>query len=240
MLLGAGGETANELHTNGGHGVLLGACCPAPSSEAGRVLTPDRRGPSHLAAACAALRGPSRRARYARVLGSHARYWISAAVLPRRRAESSAERRRFRPSTVALMTLCGLRVPWHFVSTLRIPADSRTARTVPPAMTPVPSPAGLSSTQPAPKCPSTSCGMVVPKSGTRKRFFFACSPPLRMASGTSLALPRPTPTWPAPSPTTTRAEKLKRRPPLTTLATRLMCTTRSVSSRSFGLIGIAK
>src|SRR3954452_18231000 len=35
------------------------------------------------------------------------------------------------------------------------------------------------------------------------------------------------PTIPSPSPTTTRAVKLKRRPPLTTLATRLMVTTRS-------------
>src|ERR1043165_6436667 len=53
-----------------------------------------------------------------------------------------------------------------------------------------------------------------------------------MASGTSLALPRPTPTCPLPSPTTTSAEKLNRRPPLTTLATRLMWTTRSCRSSS--------
>src|SRR3982750_1005634 len=86
----------------------------------------------------------------------------------------------------------------------------------------------------------TSWGMVFPASGTLKRFFFACSPPLRIASGTSFALPRPAPTCPWPSPTTTSAEKLKRRPPLTTLATRLMWTTRSFSSgRSFGLIGAA-
>src|SRR5213082_1309441 len=82
--------------------------------------------------------------------------------------------------------------------------------------------------------------MVLPASGSLKRFFFACSPPLRMASGTSLALPRPAPTWPWPSPTTTSAEKEKRRPPFTTLATRLMWTTRSFNSgRSFGLIGAA-
>src|SRR6186997_1317162 len=56
-------------------------------------------------------------------------------------------------------------------------------------------------------------------------FFFASSTPLRMDSGTSPALPRPTPTWPAPSPTTTTALKLKRRPPLTTFATRLLWTT---------------
>src|SRR5262245_5028989 len=80
--------------------------------------------------------------------------------------------------------------------------------------------------------------MELPSSGTRKRFFFAFSPPLRMASGTSLALPRPTPTWPAPSPTTTSAANENRRPPFTTLATRLMFTTRSVRSRSFGLMGV--
>src|SRR5690606_4005411 len=42
-----------------------------------------------------------------------------------------------------------------------------------------------------------------------------------------------------PSPTTTRAAKENRRPPLTTLATRLMLTTRSARSRSFGVIGVA-
>src|SRR5512137_2754663 len=164
---------------------------------------------------------------------------ISAVVLPRIWATRSALRSRFSPATVALSTLCGLREPWLLVSTLRTPAASSTARTAPPAMTPVPSLAGLSSTFPAPKWPSTSCGMVVPASGTRKMFFFACSPPLRMASGTSLAFPRPTPTCPWPSPTTISAEKLKRRPPLTTLATRLMWTTRSVRSRSFTLMGAA-
>src|SRR3954465_4784181 len=72
--------------------------------------------------------------------------------------------------------------------------------------------------------------------GTLMRFFFASSTPLRIASGTSPALPRPTPTWPAPSPTTTTALKLNRRPPLTTLATRLIWTTRSSSVRRPGSI----
>ena len=53
-----------------------------------------------------------------------------------------------------------------------------------------------------------------------------------MQSATSFALPKPTPTRPASSPTTTRAEKLKRRPPLTTFAQRLMCTTFSVNGSS--------
>src|SRR5947199_392932 len=54
--------------------------------------------------------------------------------------------------------------------------------------------------------------------------------PLRIASGTSFALPSPKPTRPLPSPTTTKALKLNRRPPFTTLATRLMWTTFSFSS----------
>src|SRR5690349_14268174 len=70
----------------------------------------------------------------------------------------------------------------------------------------------------------------------RIRFFLASSTPLRIDSGTSPALPRPTPTWPWPSPTTTTALKLNRRPPLTTLATRLIWTTRSSSVRRPGSI----
>src|SRR5712692_7981878 len=48
---------------------------------------------------------------------------------------------------------------------------------------------------------------------------------LRMAMGTSRALPMPNPAWPCWSPTTTRAEKLRFLPPFTTLVTRLMATT---------------
>jgi hypothetical protein len=59
---------------------------------------------------------------------------------------------------------------------------------------------------------------------------FACSEAFWMAGGTSRALPVPYPTLPAPSPATTTAEKEKFFPPLTTLATRLMWTTVSVSS----------
>src|ERR1700693_5087906 len=62
--------------------------------------------------------------------------------------------------------------------------------------------------------------MVVPTMGTVIMCFLPSTTPLRMASGTSPALPRPAPTRPLPSPTTTRALKEKRRPPLTTLATR--------------------
>ena len=75
-----------------------------------------------------------------------------------------------------------------------MPAASTTARTEPPAMTPVPWVAGLSRTLLAANCPATSCGMVVPTIGILMRFFFASSTPLRIDSGTSPALPRPTPT----------------------------------------------
>src|SRR3954469_17595066 len=111
-----------------------------------------------------------------------------------------------------------------------MPADSTTARTAPPAMMPVPSGAGLSSTWPAPKRPSTGCGTVVPLSGTRISDFFAASMPFLIAEGTSFALPTPNPTTPWPSPTTTSALKLRFLPPLTTLVTRLMLTTVSLRS----------
>ena len=70
-----------------------------------------------------------------------------------------------------------------------IPAHSRTARTGPPAMTPVPGLAGRRSTTPAAASPCTGCVMVPPIRGTRKKFFFASSTPLAIAAGTSLALP---------------------------------------------------
>src|SRR6185295_5733928 len=116
------------------------------------------------------------------------------------------------------------------------PAASRMGRTAPPAMTPVPGTAGFRNTRPAPKCPVISQGIVVSFSGTKIRSFLACSTALRIASGTSCALPRPTPTWPRPSPTTTSAVNENRRPPLTTLATRLMETTRSFNSSTLGSI----
>src|SRR4029077_15267058 len=61
-------------------------------------------------------------------------------------------------------------------------------------------------------------------------------PPEHLASGTSRASPTPTPTCPCPSPTTTSAVKENRRPPLTTFATRLMATTRSVRSSALASI----
>src|SRR4030042_6422404 len=63
-------------------------------------------------------------------------------------------------------------------------------------------------------------------------FFLAFSMPLRIASGTSWALPRPAPTDPFPSPTTTMALNRKRRPPFTTLAVLFIAITLSRSSNS--------
>src|SRR3990170_2475311 len=149
---------------------------------------------------------------------------------PRIVAISSGERSCWSAFIVALTTLTGFVDPSDFVRMSRMPADSATARTEPPAMTPVPLDAGRSSTLAEPKRPVTACGSVWPASGTSITCFLASSTPLRMASGTSSAFPSPAPTWPRPSPTTTIAEKLNRRPPFTTLDTRLIWTTRSVSS----------
>src|SRR5215210_2233853 len=124
--------------------------------------------------------------------------------------------------SVARTTLTGLLLPSDLVSTSLIPAASTTARTPPPAITPVPGAAGFSNTREAPNDVSIGCGIVVPSSGTRISDFLAASTPLRIESGTSLALPSPAPTLPLPSPTTTIEPKLKRRPPRWTLATRLI------------------
>src|SRR5262245_6763721 len=104
-------------------------------------------------------------------------------------------------------------------------------------MTPVPSLAGLSNTSPLPKRPRLWCGIVVPRVWMRRRFFLAASIPLRIAEGTSLALPIPYPTtFAAGSPTTTRAEKLIFLPPLTTFVTRLIETTCSFRFKELGSI----
>ena len=92
-------------------------------------------------------------------------------------------------------------------------------------MTPVPLAAGFSSTRPAPCSPMISCGIVVPVRGISTMARLAASTALRTASATSLALPLAMPTFPLPSPTATSALNENRRPPLTTLATRLIATT---------------
>lgn len=55
-----------------------------------------------------------------------------------------------RPSRVALTMLIGLEEPRDLVRMFLMPAIARTARTGPPALTPVPSAAGFMTTLPAP------------------------------------------------------------------------------------------
>src|SRR6185436_8965835 len=154
------------------------------------------------------------------------RHYNSSAALPRTPATNSRFLSFFRASKVALITLCGLVVPIDFVNTFCTPAEVMTARTAPPAMTPVPSGAGFSRTIPEPNRPSTVCGMLVCVKFTFTRFFFADSIPLRIAWGTSFALPEPYPTTAdVGSPTTTRAANERFLPPFTTLVTRLIAAT---------------
>src|SRR5258705_11728756 len=100
----------------------------------------------------------------------------SASSLPRYRATRVGSFKSIRPAKVARTTLCGLAEPSDLVRTFWMPHDSTTARTAPPAMSPVPSGAGFSSTLPEPNFPTTICGIVVPRSGTLIRFFLA--PPI--------------------------------------------------------------
>src|SRR5579862_5240060 len=79
----------------------------------------------------------------------HIRHILSS-VKPRISATRFLSRSCSSALIVAFTTLCGLCVPIDFVSTLGIPAACTTARTGPPAMTPVPSAAGFSSTIPLP------------------------------------------------------------------------------------------
>src|ERR1700748_2306402 len=76
------------------------------------------------------------------------------------------------------------------------------------------------------------CSVRPSRSATRVRLRLADSVALRIASGTSRALPCPKPTRPFWSPITTSAAKPKRLPPLTTFATRLMWTSLSTNSLS--------
>src|SRR5262245_43138404 len=113
----------------------------------------------------------------------------SSAGRPRRAATSAGRCNPFSAATVACTMLIALSLPRDLDSTSCTPAHSSTARTGPPAITPVPADAGRSSTTPAASSPWIGCGMVPPMRGTRKKFFFASSTPLAMAAGTSLALP---------------------------------------------------
>src|ERR1041385_7120716 len=86
-------------------------------------------------------------------------FYNSCSDFPRSVATSWRSRSLLSASNVALITLCGLAVPIDLVSTFCTPTEVITARTAPPAITPVPSGAGLSSTRPDPKVPSTACGI---------------------------------------------------------------------------------
>ena len=122
-------------------------------------------------------------------------------------------------------------LPCTLVRMLRTPATSSTSRTPGPALTPVPGPAGTRMTR---------LRAVLADDAVRDGVALERD----AASGASSSPGRPwwpsrrpaAPRWPcrsrprrAPcwSPTTTRALKLKRRPPLTTAAQRRIFTTRS-------------
>src|SRR5690606_10488476 len=108
---------------------------------------------------------------------------------PRRAATASGCSRLRSACAVAWTMLIAFSEPSDLLSTSWIPAQSRTARTGPPAMTPVPGAAGRRKTTPAAASPVTACGIVFWIIGTRKKFFFASSTPFAIAAGTSFALP---------------------------------------------------
>src|ERR1700733_13052240 len=79
------------------------------------------------------------------------RHYSSSTVLPRIVAAPARSRTGVRASKVALITLCGFGEPMLLVSTFCTPTEVITARTAPPAITPVPSGAGFNSPWPEPK-----------------------------------------------------------------------------------------
>src|SRR5215218_5133061 len=113
----------------------------------------------------------------------------SRTVRPRSFATSSGLRRSWSAATVAFTRLIGFWLPSDFESTSLIPASSSTARTPPPAITPVPGEAGFRRTREAECTPIVSCVIVAPCMGTLNRFLRARSTPFWIATGTSFALP---------------------------------------------------
>src|SRR5215475_2790073 len=83
------------------------------------------------------------------------RHYIFSGVRPRISITAFLSRSFSSASIVAFTTLCGLWLPIDLVSTFGIPHACTTARTGPPAITPVPSGAGFSMTSPAPYLPCT-------------------------------------------------------------------------------------
>ena len=137
-----------------------------------------------------------------------------------------------RACIVAFTTLTGLGEPRDLARIFSTPAISKTILTPPPAIMPVPGEAGFSKTLAAPNLPITWWKIVPSTNGIETIPFFATSVAFLIDSESSLALPNPTPTRPFLSPTATKALKLNRRPPLTTLATRLIWITPSFNSGS--------
>src|SRR5690606_26924564 len=85
----------------------------------------------------------------------------SAMVSPRRPATALGSSSCCSAATVAWTMLIVFDDPSDLLRTSWMPAHSRTARTGPPAMTPVPAAAGRSSTTPAAASPWTGCGMLL-------------------------------------------------------------------------------
>ena len=104
-----------------------------------------------------AIRSPPRLRARAACTGS-----TSLIDLPRAFATSSGRRSWRSACSAAFSMLIGFVVPSDFASTSRMPPSSSTARTPPPAITPVPGEAGRSSTRAASKRPSDSCVIVWP------------------------------------------------------------------------------
>src|SRR6478609_6639315 len=160
---------------------LLPACADRAAHLGDLELCHDYADPSR--AALAASASLSRRA-LSMPAGA-----TSSMASPRRAATSSGRWIILSAATVACTTLIALSLPSDLARTSCTPAHSSTARHAPPAMTPVPGLAGRSITTPAAASPWTGCTMVLPISGTRKKFLRASSTPLAIAAGTSLALP---------------------------------------------------
>src|SRR3954447_4478490 len=171
-------HVADPLQAQGAQGLAL-----VGLAADGRALLLDLELCHQDVTSAAATAGCSARAR------SSAAGATCSTVSPRRAATASGCSSMRSASTVAWTMLIWLDEPSDLLSTSWMPAHSRTARTGPPAITPVPGAAGRRSTTPAAFSPWTGWGMVPWMRGTLKKAFLASSTPLAIAAGTSLALP---------------------------------------------------
>src|SRR5436305_7965096 len=139
---------------------------PAPASAGARVLGPSSASGS-LSGAAAGVGSAPFAASGAPDDGSDVgpRTWLM--LNPRSWATSSGVRSASSPAMVAFTRLIGFCEPSDLERMSWIPASSSTARTPPPAMTPVPGDAGLRNTRPDPNTPVTWCVIVEPCLGTR-------------------------------------------------------------------------